>query len=195
MAKPRPPKPPPADTVPLDLWAYRLHQGLARKPGTLEAMGHTPPDELPAELVNPDAPPAVELLEPHAEALDRSGAVVADWLREGGGRSRQLLSLYTGRGRGPDLELPLVTVGPGLADLIVVVEHLGCRKLGAEQLRAPQVPGYTVKANPVPCPKCGGRTWSATPSRARDQVQAMNRTALVDDSGTVHECPALAGGS
>jgi len=177
------------NAIPLDLWAYMVHRQL--RAHQLEAVGHPPAAEIPAHLVNPkaEAPPLPELLEPYHQALDDSGAAVADYLRDAGGRGRHLVHLYLGRGSGPDLAPPLVS-GPGLAALQAVVEHLATRKIGAAPVPAPPtVPGVTVKASPIPCPGCAARVWPATPSRPADQVKRDVRSRLVDDSGTIHACP------
>ena len=176
-------------SIPLDLWAYQVHRAL-RAP-VLERLGHPPAAPLPAALVDPRLPPPAAALAAHREALNASAAAVADYLREAGPRGRHLVSLYAGRGAAPDLGSPLVDPGPGLADLAAVVAHLATRKIGAPPVPAPpKIPGYTVKAHPVPCPVCGARTWSATPSRPAIQVRPDATTITVDDPGTPHRCPA-----
>lgn len=175
------------NTIPLDLWAYRIHATL-RAP-QLEAIGHPPAAQLPAKLVDPLRPPTAADLAPHRLTLDAAGAAVADHLRAAGGRGRHLVALYAGRGRAPDLGPSLVEPGPGLLDLAKVVAHLATREIGSAPVPPPpQVGGHVVKTHPSPCPSCGARVWHATPARPADQSGPDWSTALVDDHGAVHVC-------
>lgn len=176
--------------IPLDLWAFHVHRRLA--PAILDQLGHPAAGSVPLELVDQrrPAPPDRLELEGHAQALDDSGAAVADWIRANPLRGRQLLAAYLGTGPGPDLAPPVVEAGPGLRDLQVLVEHLATREIGSPPIPpTPTATGYRVKAHPLRCPTCGARVWSATPSSPEAQASRETRTALVGAAGEPHRCP------